>query len=446
MFGIPARHFARYNEILSVLIRHGLGYMLISGKIMSMQHKDLEIVGVHLREAFAELGPAFVKIGQLASTRSDLLPQPIVQELAKLQDRVCPLSFGKIRRVVEESLQSRMESAYREFDPLPLAAASIGQVHQAVLNTGERVAVKVQRPFLRESVKTDLEIFQILVNQIERRTQWGKRYPIRMLLEEFSDTIRKELDFMNEGRNAEKLASFNKRNSNIQIPRIYWELTSPSVLTMQYISGIPLQQIIGSKETSYVIHQIAVRLSNVLLRQILLDGCFHADPHPGNVLILPGEKIAFIDFGITGHLTPKAKAQILSLTTALIRGKDTLILKTLSQMGIIPEHVDRQAFQEDISALRYKHLKESSRKFAMGESIQDFFDIIFRHGIYIPSDFFLVGKSLMTLEGVLNELDPTLCLVEQAKPFSRRLIWARFNIRELFPNIFRGLAETDTTV
>jgi len=436
MFGIPARHFARYNEILSVLFRHGLGYMLISGNLLPMQEKDLAIVGVHLRNAFAELGPAFVKIGQLASTRSDLLPQPIVQELAKLQDRVRPLPFGLIRRVVEESLQSRLESAYQEFDPLPLAAASIGQVHKAVLNNGKRVAVKVQRPFLRESVKTDLEIFQILVNQIEQRTQWGKRYPIRMLIEEFSDTIQKELDFLNEGRNAEKLASLNKKNSNILIPRIYRELTYPSVLTMEYISGIPLHQIIGSEETSYNVHRIADRLSNALLQQILLEGCFHADPHPGNILVLPGEKIAFIDFGITGHLTPTIRAQILSLTTALIRGKDALILKTLSQMGIVPEHVDRLAFQADISALRYKHMNVSSRNFAMGESIQDFFDIIFRHGIHIPSEFILVGKSLMTLEGVLNALDPTLSLVEQAKPFSRRFIWTRFGLKNLFQKIW----------
>ncbi|MDP4161372.1 MAG: AarF/UbiB family protein [Bacillota bacterium] len=290
MFGIPSRHFARYNEILSVLIRHGLGYMIISGNLMPMQEENLAIVGVHLREAIGELGPTFIKIGQLASTRSDLLPQPIVEELAKLQDRVRPLPFGQIRRVVEESLHARLESIFLEFNPQPLASASIGQVHQAVLKTGEKVAVKVQRPFLQGSVKTDLEIFHVLVNQIERRTQWGKRYPIRMLLEEFSDTIQKELDFMNEGRNAEKLASFSKRHSNILIPRIYWELTSPSVLTMEYISGIPLQQIMGSKETSYHVHQIAVRLSKVILRQILLDGCFHADPHPGNVLILPGEK------------------------------------------------------------------------------------------------------------------------------------------------------------
>ena len=427
MFEIPTRNFASYYEILSVLIRHGLGYILFSGHLRPMQEENLAIVGVHLRNACAELGPAFVKMAQLASTRSDLLPQSIVQELAKLQDRVRPLSFEVVRRVLEESLQSPLESAYDEFDPFPLAAASIGQVHQAVLHNGERVAVKVQRPHLRETVQTDLEIFKLFIDQIEQRTQWGKRYPLRMLLEEFSRTIKGELDFVNEGRNAEKLAKVCIKDPHILIPKIYWEFTQPSVLTMENISGIPLHQIIGSQETSYDVHRIADRLSKALLQQILLGGCFHGDPHPGNILILPGEKIALLDFGITGHLTPTMRGQILSLISALIRGNNALILETISQMGIVSEQVDKSALQADISALRHKHLTGPSRKLAMGESIQDFFNIIFRHGIHIPSEFILVGKSLITLEGILNELDPTLSLVEQAKPFSRRFIWRKFS-------------------
>jgi ubiquinone biosynthesis protein len=444
MFEIPARHFVRYYEILSVLIRHGLGYMIITGNLLPMQEENLVNVGVHLRNAFVELGPTFIKIGQLASTRSDLFPQPIVQELAKLQDRIRPLSYGDIRRVVEESLQTRLELAYKEFNPLPLAAASIGQVHYAVLHNGEKVAVKVQRPLLRDIVKTDLEIFQILVNKIEQKTQWGKHYPIRMLLKEFSESIKGELDFLNEGRNAEKIAKSCKKNSDILIPKIYWELSHPSVLTMEYITGIPLYQIIGSQETTHNVHLIADRLSKALLQQILLGGCFHGDPHPGNVIILPDGKIALIDFGITGHLTRTMKGQILSLISALIRGNDALILETISQMGIVPENVDRLTFQADISALRHKYLKGPSRELAMGESIQDFFNIIFRHGINIPSEFILVGKSLLTLEGVLNTLDPTISLLEQAKPFSRRFIWGEFGLRNLWERIW-GTRVTDTT-
>lgn len=443
MLGIPARHFTRYYEILSVFMRHGLGYMFMAGNSWPMQERNLAVMGVHLRNAFSELGPAFIKLGQLVSTRSDLVPQPIVQELVKLQDRVPPLAFRDIRRVLEESLQSPLESVFREFEPIPLAAASIGQVHYAVLPTGEKAAVKVQRPFLQETVKTDLEIFQVFVRHFEQKTQWGKHYPIGMLLEEFSMTLKGELNFLNEGHNADKISKSTKHNANILIPKIHWELTRPSILTMEYIPGIPLHQIICSQDPAYNTHKIADRLSKALLRQILLEGCFHADPHPGNILILPEDKIALIDFGITGHLSSTMKDQVLALVSALIRGKDALLLKILSQMGVVPEAIDQTGFLADISAFRQAHLKVSSPKFSLGKSTQDFFAVVSRYGIFIPSEFILIGKSLLTLEGVLNVLDPTLNLTEQAKPFSRRFLWGKFVLKSIWKKI-GGTSKTDT--
>lgn len=434
MFGIPERHFGRYYEIFSVLVRHGFGYLLIPGNLSTMQEKDLAFVGVHLRKAFEELGAAFIKVGQIASTRSDLLPQPIIQELEKLQDRVPPLPFGMVRRVVEDSLQSSLESVFQEFNPIPIAAASIGQVHQAILHNGDRVAVKVQRPFLRETVKIDLEIFQTLIKRLETRTQWGKRYPIRLIFEEFSETIKRELDFINEGKNAEKLFEVCKRKLDLVIPKIYWEYTKPSLLTMEYISGTPLHQVL--QEPSYNRQRIALHLSRALLQQILLEGCFHGDPHPGNILVLPGEKIALIDFGISGHLSRSMRNQLLLLVSGLVQGNDNKIIKILSQMGMVSDSMDRQSFQADISALRHKHMKVPPRGFPLGESIQDFFDIIFRHRIYIPSEFVLVGKTMLTLEGTIKDLDPTLSLVEQAKPFSRTFIWRKLNPVNIWNNIW----------
>lgn len=445
MFGIPMRHFARYHEILSVLIRHGLGYFL---RPAYGQAENLEIVGVHLRDAFTELGPTFVKVGQLASTRSDIIPQPILKELAKLQDRVRPLSLGEVRGVIEEALQVRMESVFPEFDPKPLAAASIGQVHQAVLNSGERVVVKVQRPHIQERVKTDLEIFGTLVTQIEQRTDWGKQIPLRMLLKEFSKTLLEELDFLNEGRNAERVAQFNRKNKDLLIPKIYWSFSRSSVLTMQYIPGIPLSQMINSEKSmggdfsDYNPHQVAKQLSHELLKQILQDGFFHADPHPGNILILPEGKIGLIDFGIIGTLNPVMRYQLTDLIAALVHGKDEQVLEMLTQMGIVPEHLNREAFRADLSALRTKHFR-SSEKLHLGESIQDFFNIVLQHGIYIPSEFVLIGKSMMTLEGVLNRLDPTLSLVEQSMPFSRKLLWEKYNPKNLLERIWRYKGKRD---
>ncbi|WP_052090793.1 AarF/ABC1/UbiB kinase family protein [Desulfosporosinus sp. HMP52] len=436
MFGIPERHIARYYEILSVLLKHGLGYLFIPGNLNKIEHNDLALLGVHLRGALGELGATFIKVGQMASTRSDLLPLPIIKELEKLQDRVNPLPISIVRRVVEESLKVNLESVFKHFNPIPVASASIAQVHEAVLHNGEKVAVKVQRPFLHERVKTDLEIFQVLAERIELNTKWGKGYPVRLIVEEFSDTIIKELDFVHEGKNAEKIFKHSKKNSNIVVPKIYWELTNSMVLTMQYIPGIPLHQISCSEKHSKNVCKIANHLSKAFLQQILREGCFHADPHPGNILILPDGKISLIDFGIIGNLSIPMKAQLSSLASGIIRGDDAVLLKTLYEMGIT-SFVDRDSFQADIHNLRHKYLSQKQKKFTIGESIQDFFAIISKHEIHIPPEFVLVGKTFLTLEGTLRDLCPSLSLVEQAKPFSRRFIWRSLCVSKLWKIILR---------
>lgn len=441
MLEIPLRHLARYSEIISIFIRNGLGYWVAEQIPLQLpsfgrpnrcySEAELALIGVRLRETLTELGPTFIKMGQLASTRSDIIPQPIIKELTRLQDRVRPFPFREVQGIIENSLQQRLNSVFREFDPKPLAAASIGQVHLAILNNGEKVAVKVQRPHIREIAQIDLEIFGTLVAQFEQRTEWGKRYPIRTLYNEFAKTLLEELDFTNEGRNMETLAQVNKSGTFI-IPKVYWEFSHAAVLTQEFIPGITLHQIIDAKNSSsdelaYNPSMIGKHLSQGLLQQILRDGKFHGDPHPGNILILPGGKMALIDFGIFGTLTDQMRYQLAGLIAALIHGKDSQLLDILSHMGIVPKNMDRTLFLKDISALRSKHLKRSLRKIEMGEAIQDFFHLINRHGIYIPSEFILVGKCILTLEGILVQLDPDLSLIEFVKPYSRRLLWEKYN-------------------
>lgn len=437
MFGIPMRHLARYQEILSIIIRHGLGYFL---NPTHGQVENLERIGVHLREAFTELGPTFVKLGQLASSRSDIFPQPIVQELAKLQDRVRPMPFESVRQVIEISLQTSLDSVFSEFRPRPLAAASLGQVHLAVLKSGERVVVKVQRPHLREVVETDLEIFKTVITQVEQRTEWGERYPLQMLLKEYSKTLLEELDFLREGRNAEKLAYPKRRRKNLLIPKIYWEFSRPSILILEYIQGVTLSQIIdrqkqGQEISFYNPHQIAVQLSQVLLEQILQEGYFHGDPHPGNILITSEGKITLIDFGSMGTLTPEKRSQLISLITGFLGGNDKKILRTIEEMGIIPRQFDRYSLHTDLSALRVKHLQAFSKRRGIGEAYQDFFNLVNRYGVIIPSEFFLVGKSLLILEGILNTLDPAFSYVELTRPFTLNFVLEKFNPKKLLDKI-----------
>ncbi|MEL1135015.1 AarF/UbiB family protein [Desulfitobacterium sp. THU1] len=436
-------HLARYSQIISVFIRYGLGYWVVEqiplplpgfgGPNRNYTEAELALIGARLRGALTELGPTFIKMGQLASTRSDILPQPLVKELTKLQDQVRPFSFLEVQQVIENSLQQRMNLVFREFDPKPLAAASIGQVHQAILNSGEKVAVKVQRPRIREVAQIDLEIFGTLVAQFEQKTEWEKLYPIRTLYNEFSKTLLEELDFTNEGRNMETLAQVKKRSAFI-IPKVYWEFSHSNVLTQEFIPGIPLYQIITdlsrpktptAEKLEYNHSLIAKHLSQGLLQQILRDGKFHGDPHPGNILILPQGEIALIDFGIFGTLTDQNRSELTAIVAALIRGKDQKLLDILSRIGIVPENIDQTQFLQDISALRTKHLKRDLKKIEMGVAIQDFFYLINRHGIYIPSQFILVGKCILTLEGILVQLDPGLSLVELLKPYSRKFLWKK---------------------
>lgn len=440
MFEIPVRHFARYYEIISVFMRYGLGYLFMPGSSLPTQPRDLTVLGSRLRRAFTELGPTFVKIGQIASTRPDLLPKPIVQELAKLQDQVQPLPAQVVRRVIETALQAPLESVYSEFKSIPLGSASMGQVHQGVLKTGEVVAVKVRRPLIEETVRTDLEIFRMLVQRLESKTQAGSRYPFRLMLEEFAHTLTMELDFRNEGRHADKLAKLAKGNSKLVIPKIYWEFSHPAVLTMEYIAGTPLHQVSG---TNGNVRQIAADLCQAILQQMLRGGFFHADPHPGNVLILPEGKIGLIDFGIVGELSAAMRMQTLALISGMIRGDYDLIFKALAQMGIVPDSVVRDDLQKDIAGLRRKHLKIAGKKPGLGESIGEFFDIIYRHCIIIPGEYILIGKTLLTLEGALRELDPEFNLIDQAKPFSRGLVWKTLWTR--IWNKLRRTKETDTT-
>jgi ubiquinone biosynthesis protein len=438
MFGIPIRHLARYQEVLTILLRHGLGYFLFPAY---RPIDNFERIGAHLREALIELGPTFIKLGQLASTRSDIFPQPIINELAKLQNRVAPLPFEWVRQVIEKSLQASLGSLFSEFNPVPIAAASLGQVHEALLKSGERVVVKVQRPRIKERVETDLEIFQIFITQIEQRTEWGRRYPLHLLFEEFSRTLWDELDFLIEGKNTEQFAKLRKRNKKLRVPKVYWQFSCSSVLTQEYIEGIPLSQILehvklGQRILPYNIHLIAVQISQEFLHQILREGYFHGDPHPGNILITPEEKIALIDFGSIGNLSSERRAQLISLFTAFARGEEEKLFSVIQNMGVIPKQIDKSSFQKELSVLRAKHAQVFSHRMSMGEAIQDFFDLINRFGIIIPSEFVLLGKSILTLEGTLATLDPAVSLIEQAIPYSPKLLLSKYNLIELI-NTFR---------
>ncbi|MGU3473617.1 ABC1 kinase family protein [Paenibacillus sp. D51F] len=453
MLGRRIRHLQRYREILLAFARNGFGYFVRELGLLKLiphwrtveepSHTAARTTGERIRSFLQELGPAFVKLGQIASTRHDLLPADIVEELRQLQDKVPPFSFEEARRVLEEELGAPLESVFLEFGREPVAAASIGQVHYARLLSGEEVAVKIQRPGIRKIVDTDLEILLDLARIAENRLQWAAQYQAAELVEELAASLAAELDYTLEGRSAERIAAQFKDNPRVRVPAIYWDLSSKRVLTMEFMRGIQLHDRERLRREGYELKAIAESVAGVILEQIFVSGLFHADPHPGNILVmecpeaLPGKPapeadkkhpvIGLLDFGMTGRLTPGMKGHFASLVIALRRQSTDGVIKAIDEMGLIPEDADWRELRRDVDKLREKYYQVPFSEISLGESVTDLFHVSYKHRIRMPSDFMLLGKVLLTLEGVITALDPEFSVVSVAEPFGRRLLLERLH-------------------
>ncbi|RUS45450.1 AarF/ABC1/UbiB kinase family protein [Cohnella sp. AR92] len=432
------RHLHRYREIASAFVRYGFGYLIKdlglaelvpyraawSGKKKGVDKKSL---GIRIRMFLEELGPTFVKLGQMAGSRSDLLPEDIAAELKSLQDNVAPFPFEEAVAIIEAELGDRMDALFSEFADRPVAAASIGQVYLAVLSTGEPVAVKVQRPNIRTIVETDLEILDELARMAERRMEWAKRYRIREMAEELGRSLLAELDYGQERRNAEKFAVLGASIPHLYIPEVYSQRSSAKILTMERIDGIKLSDKQGLTLAGHSPTDVADRFVSIILHQVLFDGFFHGDPHPGNAIVLEDGRIALLDFGMVGKLSTTTKLYFSSLVIAL-RGQNTQgIVRSISRLGLIPENVNRESLYQDVDELREIYYGVPLSKISIGDSIRRMMDVARKHDIRFPSELTLLAKTLLTTEGVASELDPTFSILKVAEPFGRRLLKHKIN-------------------
>jgi ubiquinone biosynthesis protein len=415
------------------LTRHGFGFVVEEMDIFHLlsipermgwtsAKTDRKTVGERIRLVIEELGPTFVKLGQIASTRSDLIPPSVLKELEKLQDNVLPFSFHEVRAIAEAELGIELEQAFTSFDTEPVAAASIGQVHIGTLHSGERVAVKIQRPGIDYTVRTDLAILQNLAVLAEARFEWAKRFQLRNMIDSFGKSLIEELDYTIEARNTETLYKQTLPHTRIRIPRIYGEYSSKKLMTMEYLDGTKLNQPELLRARGYDPKSIAEKLMQAVLQQIFIDGFFHADPHPGNLMVLPGEIIAFLDFGMVGRLTPEMKQHFAGLIIALMRQSTSGVIKAVLRMGLVTEQVDMQLLRRDVDQLRDKYVGVPLSDVSLGEAVNDLFDVAYRHHIRIPTDFILVGKTLITIEGLVEQLDPDISIMRIAEPFGKRLL------------------------
>ncbi|GIO62986.1 ABC transporter [Paenibacillus cineris] len=432
------------------LMRHGFGYIVeelglfqmlsIPRRWITHETPQTKTLGERIRLVLEDLGPTFVKLGQLASTRSDLLPEPIILELIKLQDQVPPFSSESAKGIIEQELDDAIEDIFSWFEESPIAAASIGQVHLGKLKTGEDVAVKVQRPGALQMVVRDLEILRDLTALAEKRWVWVKQYQIARLVEEFASSMRAELDYTQEGRNAEKIALQFQNDETVCIPRIFWQYTSSRVMTMEYVRGISLSHQEELVAKGYDLKETAEKLVESMLHQIFIEGFFHADPHPGNLLVRKDGSLAYLDFGMVGRLSEEMKDHLSSLIIALMRKNTDSMVRAVLRLGMMPEDGDIRELRRDLDSLREQYYNIPFSEISMGTALNDLFAVAQRHKVMIPPDLTLLGKALLTMEGVIEKLDPTLSIIDMAEPFGRKLIKDRFSTRNLRKKLLGGAA------
>ncbi|MEW6621861.1 MAG: AarF/ABC1/UbiB kinase family protein [Bacillota bacterium] len=421
------------------MVRHGFGYLLdqlhltdflpyherFKKNVEEEQAAELSR-GERVRLVLTDLGGTFIKFGQILSTRPDLVPKDILVELEKLQDQVPPVPFEDIKKQIENELGASLEETFEHFDLKPLAAASIGQVHAACLKDKRDVVVKVRRPGIENKMETDLEILFDLARLAEKHSALGRHYQIVEIVDEFAWGLKRELDYSVEGRNAERLERNSRQDENVKIPKVFWEYSSNKVLTMERIDGLKLTNLEAIDTRGYNRRVIAENLARTLLKQMLQDGFFHADPHPGNIAVLPDSSICFMDFGLVGYISPERKKQITRLLLALVRRDSSQIVKAILEMGVISKTTELQKLRRDMDMLISLYYSVPLGKLNLGAVIREILDLAFAHRVQIPSEMTLLAKALITLEGVIKDLDPSISIVEIAEPFAKKLLKEQF--------------------
>lgn len=434
-------HLQRLRTIANTLAKHGfsyfidqLGFSTFLGRGTKGERLHLSR-GERLRQALEELGPTFVKLGQFLSTRPDLLPRDVINELARLQDEVAPFSTEEVCAILRAELGEGWEEVFVSFESEPLAAASIGQVHRASLPGGQKVIVKVQRPEVARIIHTDLEILHYIARIAQRHSVYGKVYDFVAMAEEFSRALKQELDYTAEGRNADRLRQLLAGEENVYIPRVFWEYTTSRVLTMEFVEAIKLNEIEEIVRRGYNPKRIANNLLQAFYRQVLVEGFFHGDPHPGNLGVLPGEKIVFMDFGLMGTLSEEHRREAIRLVLGLVRRRSQEVIQAMINLGAVPADLDFKALRREIDNLRDKYSHARLKDIKLGVAINELLDLAFRFRIQMPIEFTLLAKALLSLESLVTTLDPDLSFLQLAAPYVSDLLRRQYRPQAIWRRV-----------
>lgn len=435
-------HLQRYRHIANTLARHGLGILVDAvgldwlvpfhrGWLGHPRRVEPYTQAEHLRMAVEELGTTFIKLGQILSTRADLLPPEYQTELAKLQDSAPGIPFCDIETVFMNEFGAGPLDLYETFDQRPLAAASIGQAHAATLPGGREVVVKIRRPGVVDQVATDLEILRSLAHRADRNWSHADEYDLVNLVNEFADTLQAELDYVREGHNAERFAANFAEDTLVHVPAIYWEVTSSQIITLERVRGIKISDLDALDEAGVDRTELAQRAAGMLLKMVFEDGFFHADPHPGNFFIEADGTIGLIDFGMVGIVDEPTQHVLVNLLVAIVSHNTESLVDALLDLGTGAHHLNRLTLQRDLQRLLNQYYDVPLSDIEVGKIVSDTQAIIRSHRLQLPSNLMLLLKTTIMAEGLGVMLDPSFRLAEVLAPYSQR-----FMLRQYSPRIW----------
>lgn len=449
VLGRTYRNFSRYRQILSILFRYGFDDLVERLKIDQYIEIGLQMISRHKREnvekltraerlrlLFEELGPTFIKFAQILSTRPDVIPADVISELEKLQDEVPPFSYAEAKEIIEAELGDNIETFFSSFGETPLASASIAQVHKAVLNDGTVVAVKVQRPGIKNIIEIDLEIMLHLATLMEKNIEEVSFQKPTRVIEEFARTIERELDFGTEAASMERVSAQFLDDRTIYIPKVYSDYSGTRVLTMDYVDGIKVSEVEKLEAAGLDLKTITFRGANFIMKQVFEFGFFHADPHPGNVFVLPDNVICILDFGMTGSVDKNTKALFVDILESIARKDAEQCARLMLKLGEYDEEPDLRLLEKEIDDFMGKHLFKSLKEVDLARMLQDLLEIASHNRIRIPPVIFLMIKAFAALEGIARLLDPEFDIIAHAQPFVKRAKLARYSPGRLAENLF----------
>ena len=454
VIGRTYRHLNRYRQILTVLFKYGFGdlvevlkieqYIEIGLNMILKKRRDrLEKLSraERVRLAFEELGPTFVKLGQILSTRPDLVPVDFINELSKLQDMVPPFPFDEAREIIKVELGAAPEDLFASIDKTPMASASIGQVYRAKLKDGEDVAVKVRRPGIKKIIEVDLEIMFHLATLMEHHVEEMELHRPVKVVEEFSRTLEREIDYSIEATHMERFAREFLNDPTIYVPKVFRDTSTSRVLTMEFVDGIKISEISRLDDAGYDRKIITIRGVDLYLKQVFDNGFFHADPHPGNIFVLPNNVICLLDFGMMGTVDRQTREDFVDLIDSVVH-KDTLRLtRSLLELTDHDEDPDIRLLERDLSDFIEQHLYKPLKDIEIGKMLQGLLEVASRYRLRIPPNIFLMMKVFSSIEGVGLMLDPNFDMITRAAPFIERVKSARFYPKRIAGDIATLVAE-----